>query len=38
MFDSLYSVINWMLMHAGLIDYPWQWLGEPAWPCARSSS
>jgi multiple sugar transport system permease protein len=29
MFDSLYSVINWMLMHAGLIDYPWQWLGEP---------
>jgi len=29
MFDSLYSVINWMLMRAGLIDYPWQWLGEP---------
>ena len=30
MFDSLYSVINWMLMRVGLIDYPWQWLGEPA--------
>src|SRR4030095_2125870 len=29
MFDSLYSVINWMLMHAGLIASPWQWLGEP---------
>ena len=29
MFDSLYSVINWMLMHAHIIDYPWQWLGEP---------
>ena len=29
MFDSLYSVINWMLMSAHLIDYPWQWLGEP---------
>jgi multiple sugar transport system permease protein len=29
MFDSLYSVINWMLMHAHLIAYPWQWLGEP---------
>ena len=29
MFDSLYSVINWMLMRAHLIDYPWQWLGEP---------
>ena len=29
MFDSLYSVINWMLMRVGLIDYPWQWLGEP---------
>jgi multiple sugar transport system permease protein len=29
MFDSLYSVINWMLMTAGIIDYPWQWLGEP---------
>jgi multiple sugar transport system permease protein len=29
MFDSLYSVINWMLMTVGLIDYPWQWLGEP---------
>src|SRR6266481_7800511 len=29
MFDSLYSVINWMLIHAHVIDYPWQWLGEP---------
>jgi multiple sugar transport system permease protein len=29
MFDSLYSVINWMLMRVGVIDYPWQWLGEP---------
>ncbi len=29
MFDSLYSVINWMLMAAHIIDYPWQWLGEP---------
>jgi multiple sugar transport system permease protein len=29
MFDSLYSVINWMLMRAHVIDYPWQWLGEP---------
>ena len=29
MFDSLYSVINWMLMTARIIDYPWQWLGEP---------
>jgi multiple sugar transport system permease protein len=29
MFDSLYSVINWMLMRAHLISYPWQWLGEP---------
>ena len=29
MFDSLYSVINWMLMYAHIIDYPWQWLGEP---------
>ncbi|HYE94483.1 MAG TPA: sugar ABC transporter permease, partial [Terriglobales bacterium] len=29
MFDSLYSVINWMLMAAGIIEYPWQWLGEP---------
>jgi multiple sugar transport system permease protein len=29
MFDSLYSVINWMLMTVGLIEYPWQWLGEP---------
>ena len=29
MFDSLYSVINWMLMRAHLIEYPWQWLGEP---------
>jgi len=29
MFDSLYSVINWMLMQAHVIEYPWQWLGEP---------
>ena len=29
MFDSLYSVVNWMLMTAHIIDYPWQWLGEP---------
>src|SRR5258705_699283 len=32
MFDSLYSVINWMLIHAHVIDYPWQWLGEPRPP------
>lgn len=30
MFDSLYSVVNWLLMKAGVISYPWQWLGEPA--------
>ena len=35
MFDSLYSVINWMLMTLHIIDYPWQWLGEPGWPCGR---
>jgi multiple sugar transport system permease protein len=29
MFDSLYSVINWMLMSVHVIQYPWQWLGEP---------
>ncbi|MGH7384299.1 MAG: carbohydrate ABC transporter permease [Candidatus Rokuibacteriota bacterium] len=29
MFDSLYSVINWMLLQAHVIEYPWQWLGEP---------
>lgn len=29
MFDSLYSVVNWLLMTAGIISYPWQWLGEP---------
>jgi multiple sugar transport system permease protein len=29
MFDSLYSVINWSLMTLHIIDYPWQWLGEP---------
>src|SRR4026209_792982 len=29
MFDSLYSVINWMLMRAHIIEYPWQWLCEP---------
>jgi len=35
MFDSLYSVINWMLMTLHIIDYPWQWLGEPGWRCGR---
>jgi multiple sugar transport system permease protein len=29
MFDSLYSVINWLLLSVHLIDYPWQWLGTP---------
>ncbi|HEY8478155.1 MAG TPA: sugar ABC transporter permease [Chloroflexota bacterium] len=29
MFDPLYSVINWVLVHAGLVrNFP-QWLGEP---------
>ena len=35
MFDSLYSVINWLLLSVHLIDYPWQWLGTPGlamWP------
>ncbi len=29
MFDSLYSVINWTLVHMGLIQKGWQWLGTP---------
>src|SRR5262249_49730202 len=29
MFDSLYLLLHSMLMHAWVIDYPWQWLGEP---------
>jgi multiple sugar transport system permease protein len=28
MFDSLYSVINWTLIHLGLIEYGPNWLGE----------
>jgi multiple sugar transport system permease protein len=30
MYDSLYSVVNWMLKAAGLIDTDLMWLGEPA--------
>jgi multiple sugar transport system permease protein len=29
MFNSQYSVINWMLLHAGIIDANIQWLGTP---------
>jgi multiple sugar transport system permease protein len=29
MFNSQYSVINWMLLHAGIIDQNIQWLGTP---------
>lgn len=29
MFDSLYSVINWTLLHLGLISQGFQWLGTP---------
>src|SRR5919199_532317 len=29
MFHSQYSVINWLLLRAGLIDQPVQWLGTP---------
>jgi multiple sugar transport system permease protein len=29
MFNSQYSVINWMLMHTGIIDQNIQWLGTP---------
>jgi multiple sugar transport system permease protein len=29
MFDSLYSVINWTLLHLGVIDKGIQWLGTP---------
>lgn len=29
MFDSMYSVINWTLVHLGLIQTGWQWLGTP---------
>ncbi len=29
MFDSLYSVINWALLHAGLIHQNVEWLGTP---------
>jgi multiple sugar transport system permease protein len=29
MYDSLYSVVNWMLKAAGLIDTDLMWLGEP---------
>src|SRR5256885_4622909 len=29
MFDSTYSVINWMLMHVGMISGPIAWLGAP---------
>src|SRR5438067_1307481 len=29
MFSSQYSVINWMLLHAGIIDANIQWLGTP---------
>ena len=29
MFDSLYSVINWVLVHGGFVDKGYQWLGTP---------
>src|SRR5207237_876318 len=29
MFDSTYSVINWVLMHVGMINGPIAWLGTP---------
>jgi len=29
MFNSQYSVVNWMLLHAGIIDANIQWLGTP---------
>lgn len=29
MYDSMYSVINWMLINLGLIDYNILWLGRP---------
>src|SRR5919202_5626864 len=29
MFHSQYSVVNWLLMRAGIIDQPIQWLGTP---------
>src|SRR6266571_3057723 len=29
MFHSQYSVLNWILMHLGLMDQPIQWLGTP---------
>lgn len=29
MFDSLYSVINWSLVHLGLLSHGLQWLGTP---------
>src|SRR5205823_12732458 len=29
MFDSTYSVINWVLMHVGMISGPIAWLGAP---------
>lgn len=29
MFHSQYSVVNWMLIHAGIIDQNIQWLGTP---------
>lgn len=29
MFDSLYSVINWTLVHLGLVETGFQWLGVP---------
>jgi multiple sugar transport system permease protein len=30
MFHSQFSVINWLLVHAGIIDHGIQWLGTPA--------
>src|SRR5260370_23367301 len=32
MFNSQFSVINWMLLHAGIIDQNIQWLGTPIAP------
>src|SRR5438067_6636009 len=29
MFHSQYSVLNWIMMHLGLMDQPIQWLGTP---------
>ncbi len=30
-FDATYSIINWVLLHLGIIDQGILWLGEPHW-------